>query len=55
MPFLGNIEEFDIRSYNIELYIERLEQYFVPNSILADNNDRHRRRAILMSVMGAKA
>ena len=50
-----DIEEFDFRSHNIELYVERLEQYFVPNSILADDNGRHRRRAILISVIRAKA
>ena len=55
MPSLGKMEEFDLPSHNIERYIERLEQYFVPNSILADDNGRHRRSAILISVIGAKA
>ena len=35
MPSLGKMEEFDLRSHNIERYIERLEQYFVANSIPA--------------------
>ena len=57
MPSLGQIEDFDLRSHNNELlaYIERLEQYFVVNSIPADDNGKHRRRAILISVIGAKA
>ena len=55
MPSLGKIEEFDPDSTNIDRYLERLEQYFVANGVPADSTDRHKRRATLISVMGAKA
>ena len=54
MPFLEKIEDFDLRSHNIEHYIERLEQYFVAVFPRHDKG-RHRRSAILISVIGAKA
>ena len=55
MPSLGKIEEFDLDSTNIDRYLERLEQYFVANGVPEDSTDRHKRRATLISVMGAKA
>ena len=36
-------------------YLERLEQYFVANSIPADSAGSHKGRAILISVISAKA
>ena len=53
MPSLGKIEEFNQDS-NIKRYIERLEQYFEANSVPVDSEDSHKRRATLISVIGAK-
>ena len=55
MPILGKIEEFNSASTSINRYLERLEQYFVANSVPADSAESHKRRAILISVIGAKA
>ena len=55
MPSLGKIEEFNPASTSINCYLERLEQYFEANSVPADSGDSHKRRAILISVIGAKA
>ncbi|KAK3749146.1 hypothetical protein QZH41_009832, partial [Actinostola sp. cb2023] len=48
------IEEFDGQASNIHRYIERLEQYFEANGIPEDKDDAHKRRATLISVLGAK-
>ena len=55
MPSLGKIEEFNSATTSINRYLERLEQYFVANSLPADSAESHKRRAILISVIGAKA
>ena len=55
MPSLGKIEEFNPASTGINRYLERLEQYFEANSVPADSGDSHKRRAILISVIRAKA
>ena len=55
MPSLGKIEEFNSATASINRYLERLEQYFVANSVPADSAESHKRRAILISVIGAKA
>ena len=55
MPSLGKIEEFDPASTNINRYLERLEQYFIANSVPADTGERFKRRATLISVIGSKA
>ena len=55
MPSLGKIEEFVPDSTNIDRYLERLEQYFVANGVPADSAESHKRRATLISVIGAKA
>ena len=49
------IEEFNSATTSINRYLERLEQYFVANSVPADSAESHKRRAILISVIGAKA
>ena len=55
MPSLGKTEEFNSATTSINRYLERLEQYFVANSVPADSAESHKRRAILISVIGAKA
>ena len=55
MPSLGKIEEFNSATTSINRYLERLEQYFVANSVPADSAESHKWRAILISVIGAKA
>ena len=55
MPSLGKIQEFNSSTSSISRYLERLEQYFVTNSVPADSAESHKRRAILISVIGAKA
>ena len=55
MPSLGKIEEFNSATTGINRYLERLEQYFVADSISADSAESHKRRAILISVIGAEA
>ncbi|CAH3146199.1 unnamed protein product [Porites lobata] len=55
MPSLGKIEEFNSATTSINRYLERLEQYFVANSVPANSAESHKRRAILISVIGAKA
>ena len=55
MPSLGKIEDFDPASTNINRYLERLEQYFIANSVPADTGERFKRRATLISVIGSKA
>ena len=53
---VGKIEEFNSATTSINRYhLERLEQYFVANSVPADSAESHKRRAILISVIGAKA
>ena len=53
MQSLGKIKEFSQDS-NINQYIERLEQYFEANGVSVDSADLHKRRATLVSVIGAK-
>ena len=55
MPSLGKIEEFNSATTSINRYLERLEQYFVADNISADSAESHKRRAILISVIGAEA
>ena len=55
MPSLGKIEEFNLATTSINRYLEQLEQYFVANSVPIDSAESHKRRAILTSVIGAKA
>ena len=55
MLSLGKIEEFNSASKSINRYLEQLEQYFKANSVPADSGDSHKRRAILISVIRAKA
>ena len=55
MPNLGKIGEFNSATTSINRYLERLEQYFVAISVPADSAESHKRRAILLSVIGAKA
>ena len=54
MASLGKIEEFNSKNTNVNHYLERLEQYFVANEVEADSSTSHRRRAILISVIGGK-
>ena len=54
MPSLGKIEEFDPAATNITRYLERLDQYFVANGVPVDSAESHKRRATLISVVGAK-
>ena len=54
MASLGKIEEFYSKNTNVNHYLERLEQYFVANEVEADSSTSHRRRAILISVIGGK-
>lgn len=54
MATLGKIEEFNASHGNIERYLERLEQYFEANDVDQDSEEVHKRRAILISVIGAK-
>ena len=51
MATLGKIEEFHTSTGNIE----RLEQYFEANGVAVDDDTSLKRRAILISVIGAKA
>ena len=46
---LGKIEEFDRRKEDWDLYIERLEHFFVANAI----TEPERKRAVFLSVIGA--
>ena len=55
MPSLSKIEEFNSATTSINHYLEGLEQYFVANSVPANSAESHKRRAILISVIGAKA
>ena len=55
MLSLGKIEEFNPASKSINRYLEQLEQYFKANSVPADSGDSHKRRAILIAVIRAKA
>ena len=55
MSSLGKIEEFNSATTSINRYLERLEQNFVSISVPADSAESHKRRAILISVIGAKA
>ena len=55
MPSLGKIEGFNSATTSINCYLEQLEQYFVANSVPADYTESHKRRAILISVIGTKA
>ena len=55
MPSVSKIEEFNSATTSINRYLERLEQYFVANSVPANSAESHKRRAILISVIGAKA
>lgn len=55
MPSLGKIEEFSPDSGNILRYLERLDQYFEANGVPKDSSESQKRRAILISVIGAKA
>ena len=43
------------KNTNIDHYLDQLEQYFVANEVQADSSTSHRRRAILISVIGGKA
>ena len=40
---------------SINRYLEQLEQYFEANSVPADSSHSHKRRAISVSVIRAKA
>ena len=55
MPSLGKIGEFNSATRSINRYLERLEQYLVAISVRADSAESLKRRAILISVIGAKA
>ena len=55
MATLGKIEELHPHTGNIQRYIERLKQYFEANGVAQDSETSHKRRAILISVIGAKA
>ena len=55
MPSVSKIEEFNSATTSINRYLDRLEQYFVANSVPANSAESHKRRAILISVIGAKA
>ena len=55
MLSLGKIGEFNSATTSINRYLERLEQYFVAISVPANSAESHKRRAILISVIGAKA
>ena len=55
MPSLGKMEEFNSATTSINRYLERLEQYSVANSVPTDSAKSHKRRAILISVIGPKA
>ena len=54
MASLGKMEEFDPKNTNIDLYLDRPEEYFVANEVEADSSSLHRRRDILISVIGGK-
>ena len=55
MPSVSKIEEFNSATTSINRYLDRLEQYFVANSVPANSAESHKRRAILISVLGANA
>lgn len=55
MASLVKIEEFVLESTNIIRYQEGLDQYFEANGIPANSEKSHKRMAILISVIGAKA
>ena len=42
MPTLGKMEEFNSASTGINRYLERLEQYFVANSVPADSAESYK-------------
>ena len=54
MASSGKMEEFDPKNTNIDLYLDRPEEYFVANEVEADFSSLARRRAILISVVGGK-
>lgn len=54
MTSLGKIEEFNSNQTNIARYLERLEQYFEANDVPPDSEESRKRRAILISVIGAR-
>ena len=54
MARLRKIEKLNPKNMNINHYLNRLEQYFVANAIEADSSTSHRRRTILISVIGGK-
>ena len=54
MTSLGKIEEFNPTSTNIARYLERIEQYFEANDVPADTAEVNKRRAILISAIGAR-
>ena len=53
-PSLGKIEEFNPACMKINRYLERLEQYFVANGVVADSAESHKKRVTLISVVGSK-
>ena len=55
MPNLGKIEEFVPESTNNIRYLEGLDQYFEANGAPGDSMGSHKRRAILISIIGANA
>ena len=55
MPGLARIQEFYSATTSINRYLERLEQYFVANSVPADSTESHKGRLIVISVIGVKA
>ncbi|CAB3985347.1 Hypothetical predicted protein [Paramuricea clavata] len=54
MTSLGKIEEFNPTSTNIARYLERIEQYFEATDVPADTAEVNKRRAILISAIGAR-
>ena len=55
MPGFARIQEFYSATTSINRYLERLEQYFVENSVPADSTESHKGRLIVISVIGVKA
>ena len=54
MPSLGKFEQFFPDSRNIIRFLEQLDQYSEANCVPKDSSESQKRRAILISVIGAK-
>ena len=48
MALLGRIDSFDLKTYKITEYIERVEQYFIANEV----TDEKKQTVIFLTVIG---